>query len=75
MKAICPKCREVIDLDDLIVCDEQVDFDEFEQADEDNKEYKGGVSDESFMEIEPGNSQGNIQHQRSCPDRSFFIYT
>jgi len=47
MKAICPKCREVIDLDDLIVCDEQVDFDEFEQSDENNKEYKGGVSDES----------------------------
>ena len=41
MKARCPKCNEVIDMDDLIICDEEVDFaDEFELADEEEIEKR-----------------------------------
>ena len=39
IKGVCPRCREVIDLDEVLISDEGLD-DEFELADLDNEEVK-----------------------------------
>jgi len=38
LKAICPKCGEVIDMDELIACDEQID--EFSLEDLEKRGYE-----------------------------------